>query len=303
LETLYLGGSNVSLLPDSIGDLTNLEELFLFESNISLIPATIGHLKNLERLMLRDTTTLKNLPDEIGGATNLKYLNLNGTIISSIPGSIGNLKNLKVLELGKVRTLKRLPDEIGDATSLEQICLRDTSISSLPVSLCKLKHLRRLVLSGSPVLESLKPNPILVHLAKQCPSLECIETIYSLKGDIESKKKRQHIYQDLIHQLTFNMVSKRIIILRNYHNIIPPGLWPLILKKAERAQNHRAWYCRCRICEINLHQSDVVYHVLVQRFANEVCFNGGSIDNKIASDNKRKSGVIGDAAIQKLLAA
>ena len=46
-KQLNLGGTDLTSLPASIGNLTNLEKLYLDENKLTSLPESIGNLKNL----------------------------------------------------------------------------------------------------------------------------------------------------------------------------------------------------------------------------------------------------------------
>ncbi|XP_031478212.1 disease resistance protein RGA2-like [Nymphaea colorata] len=96
LRVLDLGGTNVTEIPESIGELLLLKYL----------------------KASRDT---KSLPETIGKLCNLQTLDLFGTQISSIPVGILKLKGLRHLDLDNTRHLKHLPAGLGELTSLRTL--------------------------------------------------------------------------------------------------------------------------------------------------------------------------------------
>jgi hypothetical protein len=80
-----LGLKKLSMLPESIENLTSLRLLFLRDHNLTIIPDSIGNIKSL------------------------RYLNFRSNKLESIPESIGNLKLLKILNLEK-NPIKNIPD-------------------------------------------------------------------------------------------------------------------------------------------------------------------------------------------------
>ena len=108
-------GGNVLLtaLPESIGNLSQVQTLSLAENNIGELPGSITSLNNLANLIL----------------------SFNG--ISSLPEDIGNLSNLYFLDLG-YNQLEYIPTSIGNLENLEYLWLFDNNLSSLPDSICSL---------------------------------------------------------------------------------------------------------------------------------------------------------------------
>ena len=144
LERFILVGTNVKNLPNSIGHLLNLKFLYIsYVEKLNEFPESMGNLKNLEHLSL-DGSNFKKLPDCIGLLSNLKKLILDDNIkLTEITEDIGKLKSLEefVLEGNKV---KELPDSIGSLENLETLSIENTSIKKLPDSIGQLLKLKKL---------------------------------------------------------------------------------------------------------------------------------------------------------------
>ena len=93
-------GGNVLLtaLPESIGNLSQVQSLSLAEINIEELPGSITSLNNLANLIL-SFNSIASLPEDIGSLSNLYFLDLGYNQIEGIPESIGNLENLEYLWL------------------------------------------------------------------------------------------------------------------------------------------------------------------------------------------------------------
>lgn len=149
--------SALSFIPNSIGNLTNLEYLNLVGNNLSGLPASIGSLANL-RLLFMESNGLSALPESIGNLTNLRSLGLRWNKLSVLPDSIWNLNNLSWLFLTD-NNLSFLPASIGNLTNLTELHLEGNKSLELPDALGNLENLERLVLSIDQVLP-----PSLAHL-------------------------------------------------------------------------------------------------------------------------------------------
>ena len=115
VATYTPNGSNginqqLTSLPASFGDLTNLSSLYLEWHNLTELPSSMIELTALTNLAISNNY-LQTLPDEIGNLINLIFLDLGYNQISTIPSSIGGLQNLEYLYLFN-NQLTSLPDEI-----------------------------------------------------------------------------------------------------------------------------------------------------------------------------------------------
>lgn len=90
------GNRNIKSLPDSIGDLRNLEVLDLGRNGLTAVPPAIARLSNLKTLRL-EYNDLRTLPAFVGNLPNLKELSLdsNGRAVV-LPASLAKLKGLKI---------------------------------------------------------------------------------------------------------------------------------------------------------------------------------------------------------------
>jgi len=95
---LDLTGMNLDEIPESITNLTQLEELYLGSNQLSYLPEFIGTLTNL-KILWADSNQLTRLPESIGKLTKLHTLVLAINNIDRLPDSFKNLKKLKLLHL------------------------------------------------------------------------------------------------------------------------------------------------------------------------------------------------------------
>jgi GTPase SAR1 family protein len=139
--------SELTSLPQEIGQLSNLTRLDLPYNQLSSLPAEIGQLSNLTELDLRNNK-LSSLPAEIGQLSNLTRLDLRNNQLSSLPAEIGQLSSLTTLILSG-NQLTSLPAEIGQLFSLSTLILSGNQLISLPAEIGQLFSLSTLILSGN----------------------------------------------------------------------------------------------------------------------------------------------------------
>ncbi|CAB9504669.1 LRR receptor-like serine threonine-protein kinase [Seminavis robusta] len=117
LVTLHLGRNSLDgrALPDSIGQLTNLQSLWLFSNDLTgRIPASIGNLKMLRSLLLGENKVGGSIPPQIGNLVNLSLIRLEeNQITGSVPDSIQHLTNLQRLMLYRNLLSGTVPSQIG----------------------------------------------------------------------------------------------------------------------------------------------------------------------------------------------
>jgi len=98
LTSLNLQRNKIKKLPDSIGDINNLEDLNLSNNVLEVLPESIGNLKQLTDLDLGHNKLVK-IPKSIGYLESLVYLDLCGNPLTTLPDSIKNLHKLENLYL------------------------------------------------------------------------------------------------------------------------------------------------------------------------------------------------------------
>jgi|GEM_PF-3284486 len=118
LTWLIIGtdGMKIKRLPESLGQLTELESLFLSENKLQALPNSIGKLKKLQNLYV-DSNELKFLPESIGDLTQLENLYLNDNKLLEVPATIANCNYLHNLYLND-NYIDGVPKEVSDMPSL-----------------------------------------------------------------------------------------------------------------------------------------------------------------------------------------
>ncbi len=173
-KILMLHNKNITEIPDSIGQLTNLESFMINDNKINKISPEIGKLTKLRGLNLGNNE-LTEIPSEIGNLTNLEELFLNKNKLTSLPPEIGKLSKLELLILNN-NEFTELPPEVTNLTNLEELYLKTNNLKTLPPGMDKLVNLKELYLNNNPELETLP-----VELTK----LPKLKTVISIGNNYE----------------------------------------------------------------------------------------------------------------------
>ncbi len=131
--SIDLGFNNLKgEIPQSIGDLKNLESLKLFFNQINgSLPAEIGTLKKLKVLDLNSNAFTGNIPSEIGNLAQLKELLLSSNnFTGTLPSEIGNLKNLETLVLFDNHLYGDFPVAISSMENLNELIIASNNFNS-----------------------------------------------------------------------------------------------------------------------------------------------------------------------------
>ncbi|KAK0571205.1 hypothetical protein LWI29_012472 [Acer saccharum] len=140
----------VGPIPDDIDRLSRLRYLGLGSNNFSVIPASIGRLTELRSLELFQNEFNASFPPEIGNLYNLEVLTLayNTKVVpSSFPSNFTELKKLTYLWMTATNLIGEIPETISNMVALE--CLeisRNTLTGKIPSSLFMLKNMSELYL-------------------------------------------------------------------------------------------------------------------------------------------------------------
>src|SRR5690606_18178168 len=136
---LSFGFLNLTTIPETIGNLTNLTELNLRHNQLTTLPETIGNLTNL-MILTMDNNQLTTMPEAIGNLTNLTELILVNNQLTTLPATIGNLTNLIILNLD-TNQLSTIPETIGNLTNLTTLFLSQNQLSTIPETMGNLTNL------------------------------------------------------------------------------------------------------------------------------------------------------------------
>jgi Leucine-rich repeat (LRR) protein len=140
LERLELAGNGLQIFPEVIPlNYHKLKELTLSSNFLDSIPESFGNLTELETFRMHGSK-LEYLPESFGNLTNLKHLELNGNYLTDLPESFGDLSNLIHLNI-ELNTLNKLPESFGNLRNLETF-RGPTILQSIPQSFSNLEKLK-----------------------------------------------------------------------------------------------------------------------------------------------------------------
>ena len=98
LRVLCLSGYKIVEIPKEFCDLKLLRYLNLSKTDITCLPDSIGNLYNLQTLILSYCYSLTKLPNSIGNLINLRCLDVSGyNCVEEMPSQVGKLKDLQIL--------------------------------------------------------------------------------------------------------------------------------------------------------------------------------------------------------------
>ncbi len=133
-------------LPESIGEMQNLEELDLSLLDLKKLPDSFKYLTKLKKLNL-GYNDFEAFPSQIFALENLEELNLELSLIKHIPDDIRKLTKLKVLILDD-NYFEGFPVAVTHLANLEELSITSSNISFLPDEIANLQGLKRVNLSS-----------------------------------------------------------------------------------------------------------------------------------------------------------
>lgn len=137
----------VAVVPDTIGNLTNLKRLNIFYNPIRALPPAVGNLTSLETIRIQNTL-LTSLPSTLANNYNLVDISLQGNKISHLPDIFDSMQKLQTLNLAH-NNLTSLPPSISNLSQLILLDLTGNKLTSVPQNLPPI--LEVIYLGGNPI--------------------------------------------------------------------------------------------------------------------------------------------------------
>lgn len=163
ISELSVSKCSVEEIPSEFSQCNKIKRLDLHKAFcLEKLPESIGELKELEYINV-NLTPLKNIPESIGNLKNLKYLYAAATSIAAVPESIGNCESLIILDLHSTK-ITMIPDSVTKLKNLKSLDLGYTKITSLPENIGALSQLVRLDLFGLDIRRLPQSTKNLVNL-------------------------------------------------------------------------------------------------------------------------------------------
>ena len=147
LLKLKVSGNKLVDLPEAIGQLSQLEHLDLGSNRLTVLPEFIGQLTKLT-LLAAEKNQLKALPESLSKLINLNSIWMYSNEIQVLPDGFGNLAKLEKLYIGGNR-LGYLPDALKQLVNLRMLRVWRNNLKVLPEWLGDLTELQELVISSN----------------------------------------------------------------------------------------------------------------------------------------------------------
>jgi internalin A len=147
LNILEIYGNWLTALPDTMRELRRLHVLLAHENELTSLPEWITEFDEMAELHVNDNQ-LVSLPESFGRLGRLQTLLLSNNHLTSLPQSISQLRHLQALVVSDNK-LMAISEAIVQCTHLEVLIVANNLLKTLPDSIGKLKHLRALDLDDN----------------------------------------------------------------------------------------------------------------------------------------------------------
>jgi hypothetical protein len=168
LQSLDLDRNQLTTLPDWLGQLTKLESLDLSLNRLTELPESLANLNNLKTLNLF-SNKFESIPSWIGRLKSLSDLATGNNRISDLPASLASCRNLQTLNLGDTAggsPLWNLPSCIRGLQKIDLLIAFSCELTSIPDWISEIKELKELSLSSNHLTDLPSSLSQLEHLER-----------------------------------------------------------------------------------------------------------------------------------------
>jgi len=149
LKVLNVSGTNLTELPEEIGNCSKLEEILANASKFKKLPESIGKLKNLNNINF-SYNDIDALPTSIVKCTSLERVSFGSNNISVIPEGFGKLKNIGFCDFAN-NNLTKFSLEFVSLTKTYNLWLHGNEITFIPTEITQMKSLTHLLIDETEV--------------------------------------------------------------------------------------------------------------------------------------------------------
>ncbi len=197
LTRLDVSGNLLEALPESLGQLKKLERLFAYQNRLRVLPDWLADLGQL-RVLQFWANQLRELPKMLGEIRGLKVFNVQHNRLTALPESLSQLKRLEHLQIA-YNALGNLPEWLGELQGLHGLDVCHNGLTSLPEGIGQLRELRHLDVSRN----SLRALPDWIGQLTELQSLEVSHTkLSSLPESLSQLHKLKYLWANenkLVH--------------------------------------------------------------------------------------------------------
>lgn len=170
LQWLKLDRSNLSQVPEELGNLMKLESLSLVRNDLERLHGELTELPCLRSLIIRHNKVKSSgIPTDLFRSEELTTIDLSHNALKEVPEGLEKCKTVLVLNLSH-NNINSIPNTLFmNLTDLLFLDLSNNNLETLPPQMRRLGNLQTLVLNH---------NPLAHFQLRQLPSLVALETLH-----------------------------------------------------------------------------------------------------------------------------
>jgi Leucine-rich repeat (LRR) protein len=229
-----LYNNQLNTLPNTLGNLTQLQELHLNNNELDTLPNTLGNLTQLQTLYLNNNK-LNTLPNILGNLTQLRKLVLYNNKLDTLPNILGNLTQLQDLYLNDNKLTYLPTGIIRNMTQLQYLNLDNNKLTDIPIGIIYLPNLMILTYSNNEITNL---HPAIIRWLNRSKT---IQNVYN---------NNQSVHDHNIESSTNTSIIKFI----SNHKVNNTDVYDLIdnFNIDTKTKNLLKSYCNCDYVHSNL---------------------------------------------------